>query len=151
MRRVRPALHPLQPTPRVPSLSIERHLRLREDQAEEVETVRRLPTARGRHNGAWRTCSAATLSPSRTAITATASVMTTDRRISSYGPDRNQPASVHVTRWIGAARSSNSTPTFSKASKPYACAAGYLVEVKGFEPLSPGDRLGLLRAEPMHR
>ncbi len=42
LRRVRPALHSVQPTPRVPCLSIEGHLRVREDEAEEVETLRRL-------------------------------------------------------------------------------------------------------------
>lgn len=99
----------------------------------------------------WKMCSDATLSPTRTFITETASVMTTDRRISSCGPDRSQPASVLATQWIGPARSSNSTPTSPKACKPYTCAASTLVEVKGIEPLCPGDRLGLLRAEPMHR
>ena len=67
---------------------------------------------------------------------------------------RPQPTGVRATdaiAWATEVLERFSYRVFHPSASRYRCATGLIVEVKGFEPLSPGDRLGLLRAEPMHR
>ena len=101
-------------------------------------------------SSSWRRCSDGSSSRARTCTIAMAFGTTTDLENLELWT-KPQPSGIRARDAVAWARRSCSyTPNYLRTSSGTRTTEN-IVEVAGFEPASPGDRLGLLRAQPMHR